>query len=347
MTARLSELADLVGGVLSGDGDLEITGTEVLDCVREGQITFVDSAQRLDDLTRSLAAAVVVPRALTPVARPHIVVDSVRPAFARIVRHFRPHHQSVEPGISPLAYVSPTATIAEGVSIAPHAYIGHHVAIGAGTIVHAGVTLLDGCRIGSNTVLFPRSVLYENTVVGDRVIIHANAVLGAFGFGYESTSSGHQPSHQLGHVEVEDDVEIGAGTTIDRGTFGSTRIGQGTKIDNLVMIGHNCQIGRHNMLCAQVGIAGSCTTGAFVVLAGQVGLRDHVNLADGVMIGAQSGVGESVPEPGRYLGTPALPVRKALQVLFAQQRLPGLLKEFVQWRKALAHGSDPTEREAA
>src|SRR5690606_14999477 len=146
------------------------------------------------------------------------------------------------------------------------------------SIIHSGVSILAGSRIGAGCTLFPNVVLYEGTLVGNRVIIHANTTIGAYGFGYATVNGRHQLSAQLGHVELEDDVEIGAGTTIDRGTYDPTVIGEGTKIDDQVMVAHNCRIGKHNLLCSQVGIAGSCTTGDYVVMAGQVGIRDHVHI---------------------------------------------------------------------
>ena len=162
----------------------------------------------------------------------------------------------------------------------PFATIGDDVTIGAGSTIHSGVHIMAGSRIGEDVTIFPNAVLYENTVVGARCLIHAGAVLGAYGFGYEQVDGRHQLSAQLGNVELGADVEVGAGTTIDRGTYGPTVIGEGTKIDDQVMVAHNCRIGRHNMLCSQVGIAGSTTTGDYVVMAGQVGVRDHVNIGD-------------------------------------------------------------------
>ena len=199
------------------------------------------------------------------------------------------------------------------------------------------------CRLGERVTVFPGSVLYENTIVGDRVIVHANVVLGAYGFGYELVDGHHELSPQLGHVEIGDDVEIGAGSTIDRGTYGATRIGEGTKLDNLVMIGHNCQIGRHNLLCAQVGIAGSSDTGDYVVMGGQVGVRDHIQLGDGVMVGAQSGVSESIDQAGRYLGAPAIPLRKEIQALCSRQKLPEMRKQLARLEKQVKKLRDSIE----
>jgi len=172
--------------------------------------------------------------------------------------------------------------------------------------------------------IFPGAVLYENTVVGARSTIHAAAVLGAYGFGYDHVDGRFRLTAQLGNVIVGADVEIGAGTTIDRGTYGPTVIGDGTKIDDQVMIAHNCRLGRHNMLCSQVGIAGSSTTGDYVVLAGQVGVRDHVHVGSGAIVGAKGGIVNDVPEGSRYIGIPATPEREQKLKQAALSKLPGL-----------------------
>ena len=208
-------------------------------------------------------------------------------------------------GISRLSAISPSAVLGANVDVHPFATIGDGAMVGGGSTIHAGVHIMAGCRIGANVTIFPGAVLYENTVVGDRTIIHAAAVLGAYGFGYELVDGRHQLSSQLGNVVVGSDVEIGAGTTIDRGTYGPTIIGDGTKIDDQVMVAHNCRLGRHNMLCSQVGVAGSSTTGDYVVLAGQVGVRDHVHIGSGSVVGAMAGVANDVPDDRplpRYTG---------------------------------------------
>ena len=192
--------------------------------------------------------------------------------------------------------------------------------------------------------IYPNAVLYENTIVGDRSVIHAGAVIGAFGFGYKMVGGQYQLSAQLGYVEIGCDVEIGACSTVDRGTYSATIIGDGTKIDNQVMIAHNCHIGRHNMICSQVGIAGSTTTGDYVVMAGQVGVRDHVHIGERAVLGAQSGVANDVPEGAHMLGAPAVPLRQQ-KVQFAHlSRLPEMrqqIKELQRLVEALTAGTAP------
>ncbi len=177
--------------------------------------------------------------------------------------------------------------------------------------------------------------LYEYTRIAERVVIHAGTVIGAYGFGYRQQAGRHVPTAQLGYVSIERDVEIGACVTIDRGTYGATRIGEGTKIDNQVMIAHNCKIGRHNLLCSQVGIAGSCQTGDYVVLAGQVGLKDHITLGDRTIVGAQAGVMDNCAGDEVYLGSPATPQREQMQIMAVERRLPEMRRELKQLRREI------------
>jgi UDP-3-O-[3-hydroxymyristoyl] glucosamine N-acyltransferase len=335
MSLALSQIARLVEGQLTGDGTLEITGAATLRAARPGEITLADHPKLAAQLSRSEASAAIVPASLQPADRPYITVTDVHGAFARIVAHFRPPRQTHFRGISPAAYVDPTARIAAGVEVHPQAFIGADVEIGEGTIIQSGVRILDGCKIGPQCMLFPNAVLYENTTLGQHVIVHANAVLGAYGFGYSTVDGRHKLNAQLGYVEVQDDVEIGAGTTIDRGTYGPTVIGSGTKIDNLVQIGHNCRIGRHNLICSQVGIAGSCTTGEYVVMAGQVGLADHLHIGDGALLGAKAGLMTDALSGKRYLGAPAVEERQFFRSISLIQQLPQLRRQLHEAQQAI------------
>ncbi len=209
----------------------------------------------------------------------------------------------------------------------PGASIGDDVEIGAGSVIHSGTRVLGGCKLGQRVTIFPNAVLYEDTVVGDRSVIHANAVLGAHGFGYKLIEGRHQPTAQFGNVQVGADVEIGAGSTVDRGAYGPTVIGDGTKIDNLVMVAHNCHVGKHNILCSQVGIAGSTNTGDYVTLAGQVGIRDHVKIGDHAVVGAKAGVSNDVAPGAHVLGSPAMPERDQKIQFAAMARLPEMRKQ--------------------
>jgi len=325
--ATLADLARLVGGRVVGAGALPISGAATLDSARPGDISLAENARLAPRLARSQASAVVVPPDFPPPGIPCLVVNEVRSAFTAIVEHFRPPRTARRTGISPAAQVSPTARLAEDVEVHAGAVIGDEVQLGRGSTIHAHVTILAGSRLEEEVVVFPHATIYEDTVIGARSVIHAGAVLGAYGFGYETSQGRHRRGPQLGFVQLGADVEVGANSTIDRGTYGPTVIGEGTKIDNLVMIAHNCRIGRHNIICSQVGIAGSSTTGDYVVMAGQVGVPDHVHIGDRAVLGAKAGIMRDVPDGMTYLGIPATPEREQLLVQAALARLPEMRKQ--------------------
>lgn len=335
MGTPLADLAKIVDGRLFGDGTIEIDEAATLARAQEGDISFLDNAEKQDQLDQSRATAFVVPTGCEPPNASVIQVEDVHAAFSQIVEHFRPHRYAKRIGISPAAIISPSAKIGQDVDIHLGTTIGDDVTIGDRATIHAGVTVMAGCHIGEDVTLFPNAVLYENTVVGSRSIIHAGAVLGAYGFGYSTEGGRHLLSAQLGYVTIGQDVEIGASTTIDRGTYGPTEIGEGTKIDNLVMIAHNCIIGRHNIICSQVGIAGSTTTGDYVVMAGQVGVRDHVHIGSRAVLGAMAGVISDIPDGECYAGIPATPLREQSFKLAALARLPEMRKQLKRLQRII------------
>lgn len=328
MTAlNLVDLTQLAGGELIGSHEgVTITGAAPLYDVQAGQITLIDDEKHLEQLATSAAAAVVTPRRWDALNIPQIVVAKPHDAFAKICQKFRPTWSTSPCGVHPTAFVHPSAVVHPMAMIAPSVTVDEGSHIGAGTQVFSGVTIMAGCTIGKDCRLYPGVVLYPGTILHDRVILHAGAVMGANGFGYKMVEGAHRLSPQLGWVELESDVEIGANTTIDRGTYGATRIGAGTKIDNLVQIGHNCRLGKHNLVCSQVGIAGSTTTGDYVVLAGQVGLRDHIHIGDRTMVGAQAGVANDIEKDQIVLGSPAIPRFEQAQQFAAISKLPEMRK---------------------
>ena len=328
MSTTLADLAKLVEGRLCGEPTLLITGTGTLSTVTAGQITLADSPDFQVQLTESAAYAAVVSPEVVSAEKPTIVVDDVHAAFAKIVTHFLPLRNQTRIGISNQAVVSSSAQIAEDVDIHPLAYVGDDVVVGAGSTIHAGARIMAGCILGSQVTVFPNGVLYENTQIGDRSILHAGAVIGAYGFGYTQGADGHVLSAQLGYVKLGADVEIGACATVDRGTYGPTVIGDGSKIDNLVQVAHNCRLGGKNLICSQVGIAGSATTGDHVVMAGQVGVRDHVHVGSGAVLCSKSGISNNIEDGEIVLGQPATPVRKQKLQMVAISKLPEMRKEF-------------------
>ncbi len=341
----LGQLAELTGGRIQGDPQLAISGAAVLNEVAVGEITFVDHADRLKKLYATPAAAVVLAEKIegdflgssaNTNCRNAIVVADVHAAFAAIVCHFRPQRIRESIGISPRAIISPSARCGQNVNIHPGANIGDDCIIGDGTTILPGAQILPGCEIGCDVLIGPGAMLYENTIIGDRVIIHGGAVIGAYGFGYTHVAGRHVLSAQLGYVRIEDDVEIGAASTVDRGTYGATTIGEGTKIDNLVQIAHNCRIGKHNIICAQVGIAGSTSTGDYVVIGGQAGLRDHVHIGTGARLSAMAGITNNVPDGACMLGVPATLERDQKLQIAAISKLPEMRRDFKALRRVVS-----------
>lgn len=322
-----SQIAELVQGELRGDADRVIRDVAPLAEATPADLAYVASDKQLRALAASGAGAVLVSRSLAPaVAVPSapalILVDEAQSAFIRVMLTFRPRPPRRHTGISPRATVAATATIGPECNIAAGAVIGEEVVLGARCDIHAGVVIGQGCRIGDDVVIHPNAVLYHGVRVGNRVIVHATAVIGADGFGYRFENGRFRHIPHTGTVVLEDDVEVGAGTTVDRAMIGTTRIGEGTKLDNQVMIAHNCVLGKHNAFAAQVGLAGSATTGDYVRCGGQVGVADHAHIGTGCSIGAMAGVSGNVPDGERYHGIPAGPEKEAVKAHLALKKLP-------------------------
>jgi UDP-3-O-[3-hydroxymyristoyl] glucosamine N-acyltransferase len=335
-TTTLGALAELVGGRIIGDPATAIHGAAVLREAQTGEITFVDNAERAKEIAKSRASAVLLPEQVESDFPTAIRVADVHVAFAKIVCQFRPPRVRQAIGVSPHAIVSSTAKLGRNVNVHPGATIGDDCQIGDNATILPGAQILAGCTIEPDACIGPGAILYENTIVGARTQIHGGAVIGAHGFGYSQSNGRHVLAAQLGYVRIGADVEIGAATTIDRGSFGATTIGDGTKIDNLVQIAHNCQIGRHNLICSQVGIAGSTTTGDYVVMGGQAGIRDHVHIGSRAILSAMAGITNNVPDGAVMLGVPATPEREQKLKLAAAAKLPEMRKEFKAMRRAIA-----------
>jgi len=261
-------------------------------------------------------------------------MDNPRIAFAKALAIFFPEPKFAA-GIHPTASVAKSAQVDPTAHIGPHCTVGERVKIGANAVLQAGNFIGDDAVIGDETNLFPNVTIYPRTQIGKRVRIHAGAVIGSDGFGYVFDSGFHRKVPQVGNVVVGDDVEIGSNTSVDRGALGSTVIGKGTKIDNLVQVGHNVELGDHCILCAQVGIAGSAKLGKYTVLAGQVGIAGHLKIGNQVTIGSKSGVMHNIPDGEKWLGIPAQPDKQAKRIMIAMQRLPDLFKKIAAWEKKL------------
>jgi UDP-3-O-[3-hydroxymyristoyl] glucosamine N-acyltransferase len=321
---NLTSIAALVRGEIICGPDVEISGVSGISDAREGDITYLSGPKLLKELLASKASAVLVSEHVPSLGRPQVKTANPQYAFVQLLTHFyvKPHPVR---GVSSQASVAGTARIGEGATVYPFAYIGENAAVGSDTVVYPGAFIGDGSTIGKGCLIYPHVTIRESVTIGNGVIIHPGAVIGSDGFGYVFKDGVHHKIPQVGTVIVEDGVEIGANTTIDRATTGVTRIGAGTKIDNLVQIAHNVKIGRAAVIVAQVGIAGSSEIGDGVVLGGQVGVADHATIEAGVMVGAQSGLMGHVTR-GAYSGSPAIPHRDWLKSMALFSKLPELNK---------------------
>jgi len=321
----LGDLAQALQARLDGDPSRVVTGVAPLDSAGPDQISFLIDARYHDAARASRAGAFLVASDAAALPGPTLRCAVPQQALIDLVWLFHPA-VPVRPGVDRTAVVAADARIDPSAAVGPLTVIGSRAVVGAGVQLHALVHVGAGVEIGEGTVVHPHVSLQDGVRVGRRVVIHAGAVLGADGFGFAFDGSAHRKIPQVGGVLIEDDVEIGANTTIDRGTFGETIVRRGTKIDNLVQIGHNVEIGEHSLLVAQVGVSGSSRLGRGVVLAGQVGVVDHVSLGDGVVAGAQAGIAGSLEAGARVLGSPARPIGQARRIIVAEARLPELLQ---------------------
>jgi len=330
----LRELADRLGCALRGDGGVVVTGVAPIDGAGPGSLTFVASAKWAARLKATGAAAVIVaPSVETPL--PSLLSDNPYLTFARAVAILHP--RAVPPaGVHPSAQVHPAAVLAESAHVGPLAVVGARARVGARSVIHPHVVLYEDAQVGEDCLLHSGVQVREGCRLGNRVIVQNGAVIGADGFGFAKDAEGrYHKILQVGIVVIEDDVEIGALTAIDRAALGETRIGRGTKLDNLVQIGHSVKVGRDTAVAAQVGVAGSATIGDRVILAGQVGVAGHLKIGDGVIATAQTGIPADVPPGAVISGYPAIPNREWLKSSAVFPRLPELLRRLRALEKGL------------
>jgi UDP-3-O-[3-hydroxymyristoyl] glucosamine N-acyltransferase len=304
----LQEIVAFVGGTYSGKGDVPIAGVAPLSEATERHISFLANPKYVPQVAGSRAAAILVSNDLEGESDRWIRVADPYFAMARVVARWFAERPAPM-GISRLASISETAKLGTNVVVGPFTSIGDDVVIGDGVTIYPNVSIEAGAHIGEQTIVYPQVSIYCRSIVGRRCIIHSGVVIGADGYGFATHGGRHHKIPQVGIVRIEDDVEIGAGTTIDRAALGETVVGEGTKIDNLVQIGHNVKIGRHCLLVAQVGIAGSTELGDYVVAAGQVGIAGHLKIGKGAQLGAKSAVLDDVADGAKVMGNPAVPFR--------------------------------------
>ncbi|WP_419174947.1 UDP-3-O-(3-hydroxymyristoyl)glucosamine N-acyltransferase [Desulfosediminicola sp.] len=333
----LAQVAELVGGELVGDGEVTISNLASLEAAEQGDLTFLVKATELARLEGSKATASIVPLDVEQsLEMPTIRVED--PYLASAIIH---NHILAEPfvakGIHPKAFVDDECEVPEEVSIGPMVVLGKRVRLGERVTIEAGTVIGDDVAIGDDTILKANVTIAHGCILGNRVIIHSGTVIGSDGYGYATDAMGnHVKRPQVGIVRIDDDVEIGANTCIDRAAFGETWIQSGVKIDNLVQVGHNVVIGPNSLIISQVGLAGSCSLGRNVVLAGQVGVNGHIHLDDQVMVAAGGGVHHSLPKGAKVGGWPALPIKSWAKSIMVYNKLPELNSDVRKLKKAVA-----------
>ncbi|MBX7259190.1 MAG: UDP-3-O-(3-hydroxymyristoyl)glucosamine N-acyltransferase [Candidatus Hydrogenedentes bacterium] len=330
MNATVGEIADLVGGVVQGDRDVRVTGLCGIRQASPGDLTFLSDARYAVHLRDTQAAAVLVSRDISEAPCARIQVDNPYMAMLVVSTHFYGGKSGVAPGVHSSASVGKDVTLGRNVSVDALARVSDGCVLGDDVVVHAGASLGSEVRLGAGTVVHANATLYDRTVTGERCIIHSGAVIGADGFGFVQQNGENVKIPQLGNVVLGNDVEVGANSAVDRATFGSTTIGDGTKIDNLVQIGHNVQIGKHCIICGNAGIAGSSILGNHVMVGAASGVAGHIEVGDGVVVAAQSGVTKSVKAGTVVFGFPAMEQEHMRRMQAALRNLPEALRRLRQ-----------------
>lgn len=335
MEKTLKELAELVGGEVAGNDKVVIKGVAPIESAVEGDITFITTSKYADLLKICAASAIITTPEIKVENRDLIISKNPQLAYAKILTllNSRPY---MPKGIDRRAYIGRRPRISDSVSIYPFAYIGDDVEIGERTVVHTGVSIGSGCIIGNDVTIYPNTTIMDLCILGNRVIIHAGVVIGADGFGFARDGKRHYKIPQTGIVQIDDDVEIGANTTVDRAAFGRTRIMRGTKIDNLVQVAHNVVIGEDGIIVALVALGGSSKLGNNVTLGGQVAVADHINIGNNVMIAGQSGVAADIPDNHVMSGSPAIPHMEWLKASLTFSKLPEMRKTIKELEKKVA-----------
>jgi UDP-3-O-[3-hydroxymyristoyl] glucosamine N-acyltransferase len=325
---RVSEIAQLLGGKLQGESDRVIRRLAGLESAGADELAYAEGARAVARAAHSRAGCVLVVEGVRLEGQTTIAIANPKLAFIRAAEALLPP-PAVTPGIHPTAVIAPGARLALDASVGANAVIASGVSVGERARLGPGVVLGEGVQVGAQCVFYPRVTVYAGARIGNRVILHAGVVVGSDGFGYVFGEGRHHKFPQIGRVIIEDDVEIGSNTTVDRGSLGTTIIGQGTKIDNLVQIAHNVRIGRHCVIAAQTGISGSVEIGDYVVMGGQVGLGDHVRIEEGAVIGGQAGIlpGKIIRKGSTVWGTPARPLAEFKKQYVHLANLPGLAEK--------------------
>ena len=334
MPFTTEEIAKLIGGQVVGDAGAVLKHFATIENAQAGDLTFAENDEFFARAEQSAATAIIADKRFSSSKKTLIQVGNARVAFAKALALFFPEPK-FPAGVHATAVVAATAKIDPSAHVGPHCVVGERVSIGARSVLQAGTFVGDDSKLGEDVNLFPNVTIYARGKIGNRVRIHANSVIGSDGYGYVQDGPVHLKVPQIGNVVIGDDVEIGAGVAIDRGALGSTSIGKGTKIDNLVHIAHNVQVGEGCLLCGQVGIAGSSKLGNYVVLAGQVGISGHLKIGNQVVVAAKGGVMHDVPDGEQWMWIPARPAKEARRQIVSIARLPEMLKRIAELEKKL------------
>ncbi|MCF8305228.1 MAG: UDP-3-O-(3-hydroxymyristoyl)glucosamine N-acyltransferase [Ignavibacteriales bacterium] len=338
MKIKLKEIAELVSGKLIGDENAEIKAVAKISEARKGDLTFLYLPAYAKFLESTHATAVLINPDIpkTNAGLTYIEVANPNHALQKIIVRYFQYRPDIS-GIDPTASIGNGSVYGNNCAIGKNVVIGNNVIIGNNSVIMHNTVILDDCRIGDDTLIYPNVTIREKSEIGSRVILHSGTVIGSDGFGYIPNEKGeYSKVPQIGNVVIEDDVELGSNVSVDRAALGSTIIRKGTKIDNLVQVAHNVEIGAHTALSAQTGIAGSSKVGSHVVMGGQVGVSGHIEIADGVMIGAQSGVSKSLKSAGKYFGSPAKDIGVSLRLEGHIRSLPEYLERIKTLEKKLA-----------
>ncbi len=335
MQKTLKEIAKLIDGKVVGNEDILIKGASGIREAVEGDITFLSNSKYSALMDKTHAAAIITSSDAQETTKPMIITENPSLAFIKIISMFSPDDAGHPSGIDYTAVIGKNTVLGKNVTIGAYSVIGDNVTLGDDVIIYAGCYIGHHTKIGAQTLIYPHVSIRERISVGSRVIIHSGVVIGSDGFGFATIKGAHHKIPQVGTVEIHDDVEIGANVTIDRARFDKTVIGRGTKIDNLVQIGHNVIIGQNSLIVAQAGISGSTIIGNNVILGGQVGLVGHINLGDNVIVTGQSGVAKDVPPDTMVSGSPARPFMTTQRVNASLQSLPKLFNQVKELKKKI------------
>lgn len=347
MDISCKELAALLNAEIDGDPDVRISNVRGITDAQEGDLTFVIDKKYVPAIATTKASAILIRADIQATAPITLIrVKDPRAAFQTLAKAFAPPPPQFAPGVHPSAVVADDAILGDNVSVQPYAIIEPGVTIGDNCIIHAHTYIGHHTRIGNDCIIYPQVTIRDYCTIGNRVILHPGVVIGGDGFGYDQVEGKNIKIPQIGTVLIEDDVEIGANTTVDRARFDKTVIRRGTKIDNLVMIAHNCEIGEDSILCGQVGLSGTAKVGNRVILAGQAGLVGHIKVHDNIIVGAQCGVTKELTKPGFYIGSPVLPHMQYKKRESVFMKLPDIYRRLKKIEEAIATLLSTTKKDA-